>query len=256
MFYTNVSMLYVHDKTRGTAILVNMHPVIRILNSCNALDIYVLYIAFLFCFPATLRRRLLYIAYGVPYIFILNIGRCVGIAWLNMHHRGLVEITHHYVFTTLLYLMVFYLWVLFTQQSKLMRPKIEFIVSLVAIIIFSWANVVYFGYATRNKFSPLTNQIIHLSALTLTMFIGLYNIRHQSKWWKTVWLGTYGFVFLIVFAVVSIHFFNNGKIERMLLVFAASTRNTFTGPIPFIILFLLGKLYSGRSAATALTAEN
>jgi hypothetical protein len=152
--------------------------------------------------------------------------------------------------------MVFYLWVLFTQQTKMMRPKIEFIVSLVAIIVFSWANVVYFGYATRNKFSPVINQVVHLSALSLTMFLGLYNLRHQSKWWKTVWLGAYGLLFLLVFVVVSIHFFNHGKIERMLLVFAASTRNTFTGPIPFIILFLLGKLYSGKPTTPAIAVEN
>ncbi len=89
--------------------------VIGIAAPCNALEIYVLYVAFLFCFPANLRRRLLFILTGIPTIFWANIFRCVLIAMLNIYHSGWVDFSHHYLFTTLVYLLVFGLWVLFTK---------------------------------------------------------------------------------------------------------------------------------------------
>ena len=97
-------------------VTVNGVRKLSILDSCNALDIYVLYVAFLYCFPGSWKRRLLFITTGVPFILIVNVVRCAAIAWLNMNHRELVNITHHYIFTAVVYLLVFYLWVLYSKK--------------------------------------------------------------------------------------------------------------------------------------------
>ncbi len=117
LFYQNVSVIYLVNRVmKGSQVLVGGNRILRILDSCNALDIFVLYISFLFCFPGDWKRRAKFILLGVPYIFVLNIIRCALIAWLNMAHRGLVEITHHYIFTAAMYILVFYIWVLYTKK--------------------------------------------------------------------------------------------------------------------------------------------
>jgi exosortase family protein XrtF len=118
VFYHNVSTIYLHTiKSRAATILIDNHKIISIADPCNALDIYVLYISFLFCFPGNWKRRLKFIVLGSLYIFLLNTIRCGLIAWLNINYRGWVEISHHYIFTTALYLLVFYVWVLYSKKG-------------------------------------------------------------------------------------------------------------------------------------------
>ena len=118
LFYSNVEPVYVHSLSRRLALIkINNAKIIGVADPCNALDIYVLYISFLFCFPGKWKRRLIFILLGVPYIFFLNTIRCAMIAWLNINYRGWVEISHHYLFTTALYLLVFYVWVLYTKKE-------------------------------------------------------------------------------------------------------------------------------------------
>jgi exosortase family protein XrtF len=118
VFYDNVGTIYTHNNaTRSAIITVNGHGVLGILDPCNALDIIVLYISFLFCFPGTMSRRIMFIIIGLPYIYFINTIRCALIAWLNMAHKGWVDISHHYIFTASVYLLVFYLWTIYTKKD-------------------------------------------------------------------------------------------------------------------------------------------
>lgn len=117
-FYDSVYVAYVHNITTASAIIsINGHKTLGILDPCNALDIMVLYVAFLFCFPGSWQKRLAFTALGLPYIYIINTIRCAVIGWMNINHRGWVDISHHYIFTALVYLLVFYLWVLYTKKK-------------------------------------------------------------------------------------------------------------------------------------------
>jgi exosortase family protein XrtF len=118
VFYNNVQALYAHQNaTRAAIITIDGRGVLGILDPCNALDIIVLYIAFLFCFPGSVRRRLVFALIGLPYIYVFNTIRCALIGWLNIAHRGWVDISHHYLFTAAIYMAVFYLWVLYTKKA-------------------------------------------------------------------------------------------------------------------------------------------
>lgn len=119
VFYNNVAAIYSHSNTvRSAIITINGRGMLGILDPCNGLDIYVLYIAFLFCFPGTMRRRLTFILAGIPYIYIINTIRCALIGWLNIAHRGWVDISHHYIFTAAVYLLVFYFWIIYTNAKS------------------------------------------------------------------------------------------------------------------------------------------
>jgi exosortase/archaeosortase family protein len=106
------------DEGYKTAIVIHGQRAVGIADPCNALEIFVLYLAFLLCYPSTPGRRLAFAAVGLPTIFIANILRCMAITTINMYRPDWVDVSHHYIFTTLVYLLVFYLWMLFTGKSK------------------------------------------------------------------------------------------------------------------------------------------
>ena len=99
-------------------ILIDGKKALGITDPCNGLEIYVLYIAFLFCYPGNNKKRFLYTAIGVPVIFVANIIRCCLLTWLNLKHRGWFDISHHYIFTSAMYLLVFYLWQLYSKKKE------------------------------------------------------------------------------------------------------------------------------------------
>jgi hypothetical protein len=116
-----------------------------------------------------------------------------------------------------------------------------FIVSLIVIILISWANVDYFGTAKTNIFSPIVNQGVHLIAFFTTAAIGYINWRKQEKWVGYLWVGLYVLAIIVFLLSVTIHHFSGN-----MLVLRAGTgiRNRFTEPIVFLVFFLLLQLSS------------
>ena len=118
LFYDNIYVIPANaNDVRCALIMSGSRRIIGVADPCNGLDLYVLYLSFLFCFPGTWRRRLAFIAVGLPYIFIINAIRCALIAWLNIEHPRWVDISHHYIFTAIVYLLVFFLWNLYTRRA-------------------------------------------------------------------------------------------------------------------------------------------
>ena len=119
-FYPDVDMLHVIDPRNDQLAIIHRHKkaIIGIGDPCNALEIFVLYWAFLLCFPGNVKRKWVFFAAGTAVIFVVNVWRCVALAWLKMYHRSWVDISHHYIFTIIVYLIVFYMWVLFSKAEK------------------------------------------------------------------------------------------------------------------------------------------
>jgi exosortase/archaeosortase family protein len=115
LFVSDVDAIYKADKS---IITISGRPVIGIANPCNAFDIYALYVGFLLCYPSSAKRKTVFTLCGLPAIFLMNVLRCGGITWLNLHLRSWVDFSHHYVFTTILYVIIFYFWILFTKSPK------------------------------------------------------------------------------------------------------------------------------------------
>lgn len=117
-FYKNVSVDYITSIDIQSAIVnIDGKKVIGIADPCNGLDVYVLFLSFLYCFPGSWKKRGLYVIIGLPYIYIINTIRCGLIAWLNISHKGWVDISHHYLFTAAVYILVFLVWMRYTKNT-------------------------------------------------------------------------------------------------------------------------------------------
>jgi exosortase/archaeosortase family protein len=91
---------------------------IGIANSCNGLELIVLYIGFLFCLPSNSQRQLIFLTVGVIGIIGLNILRCVGLTLLYMNHYPIADFAHKYLFKMVVYAAIFYGWVLYSKKAK------------------------------------------------------------------------------------------------------------------------------------------
>ena len=95
----------------------NFKNIISISYNCDALELMVLYVSFLFCFPSRFIKKLYYIALGLPLIHLLNVGRCIGLVVIADRAPRWLDFTHHYLFTAIIYLIIFLLWVKFTNKN-------------------------------------------------------------------------------------------------------------------------------------------
>ena len=91
---------------------------IGVAHNCNALELYVLYIGYIICRPAPIRRRLLFIAMGIALIYLLNIVRIAGLGWLYLEHPFIIDFAHKYAFKAVVYITIYLLWNEYSKQKE------------------------------------------------------------------------------------------------------------------------------------------
>jgi exosortase/archaeosortase family protein len=90
--------------------------IVSIENGCNGLELCVLYIGFIISLPAKIGRKLFFTFLGVIVIYLINIIRCAGIAWLYIYYPKHADFTHHYVFVFFVYAFIIGLWLVYTKK--------------------------------------------------------------------------------------------------------------------------------------------
>jgi len=114
-------VLFREELKRGNpqaVLYVEDNRAIGIADSCNGLELYVLFIAFLFCIPSSVKRQLAFTFIGIGVIFVSNAFRCFGLAYLFLHDYSWANFAHHYLFKMIIYSMMFFEWVLYVKKSS------------------------------------------------------------------------------------------------------------------------------------------
>jgi exosortase/archaeosortase family protein len=102
----------------ATDIYRNQERTLRVADACNGLELMVLYLGFLVCFPAAASRRWKFALGGIVLITVLNILRCTALVLIFVHYRRYLDFSHHFLFTFVVYLLIFLLWFIFTKKQK------------------------------------------------------------------------------------------------------------------------------------------
>ena len=110
---------WIKDPLRDACLIQHWgRTILMIFDDCNGLDLFIIYLAFIVLLPYPAKRKIIFSIGGLIAIFIGNIIRCVSLYWVYVHFRGMFDFNHHYVFTIIMYLIIFYGWVLFTKTPK------------------------------------------------------------------------------------------------------------------------------------------
>ena len=100
-------------------VFINDQKLIGIADGCNALELQVLYLGILLCMQQLSRKTFWYAFIGIPFISVCNIVRCSIIGWLNIsRHLDLSLFAHHYLFKMLMYGLIFFAWVSYSNEKK------------------------------------------------------------------------------------------------------------------------------------------
>ena len=100
----------------ATDIYRNKERTLRVADACNGLELMVLYIGFLLCFPASVARKWKFAIGGILLITVLNVIRCTALVLIFVHSRQYLDFSHHFLFTFIVYLLIFLLWFIFTKK--------------------------------------------------------------------------------------------------------------------------------------------
>jgi len=90
-----------------------------IADDCNGLSLIVIYIGFIVLMPYPIKRKIIFSIGGIIVLTVANIIRCVLLYWIYRTHPAMFDFNHHYIFSILMYLLIFYGWVLFTKKGKI-----------------------------------------------------------------------------------------------------------------------------------------
>lgn len=89
-------------------------PILYIFDSCNGLELLVLYAGFILCYPARWWKKGLFLLAGLPLLFYINVARCTALGYVMLLRPEFLDFAHHYLFKILVYLSILLLWWLFT----------------------------------------------------------------------------------------------------------------------------------------------
>ncbi|WP_342644921.1 hypothetical protein [Mucilaginibacter sp. CSA2-8R] len=103
--------------TSAPMILIDGMYNLKVLDGCNALELYVFYVGFIICYGAPFKTSAQFILAGLSGIFILNWIRCIVLSVLSFNHFRYIDSMHHYVFTIAVYSFILILWFYFFKVS-------------------------------------------------------------------------------------------------------------------------------------------
>lgn len=99
-------------------------PGVRIANGCNGLSTLGLFVGFVLAYPGRARRRLWFIPLGVFAIYLTNVTRVVAMLLSQKYWPVAFEPLHGFGLTTIFYVVVFGLWVLWTNYGGATRSPL------------------------------------------------------------------------------------------------------------------------------------
>jgi len=106
-----------------THITRNGVAIFDIFDICNGIDLMFIYMGVLFLLPYSLKRKIIFSIVGVAAIVVMNIIRISSLYYIYIYQRSAFDFSHHYLFTLLMYVLIFYGWLLFVKKSNIHGQK-------------------------------------------------------------------------------------------------------------------------------------
>jgi exosortase/archaeosortase family protein len=100
----------------GTLLVQDGKRVFGIMDACNGIDLMFIYSAVIILLPNTIRRKLAFLTLGNILLVVFNIIRIVSLYFIFRYSRGIFDFSHHYLFTLLMYALIFSGWILFIKN--------------------------------------------------------------------------------------------------------------------------------------------
>ena len=99
----------------GRVIGIVEYPGIEIVDGCNGVAAIGLFLGFIFAYPGDWRNKLSFSLFGVSLIYLVNLFRIITLTITQAHYPSLFDFMHDYSTTTIFYLFIFLLWMIWVN---------------------------------------------------------------------------------------------------------------------------------------------
>ena len=119
-YHTQVSP---HPDEPSMKLILNGKYLARIIEGCNSISVIILFISFIVAFSGKLKTTFLYILAGSVLVYVVNLLRIVVLSIGLYHYPEYSEFLHTVVFPSIIYGMVFLLWILWVNRFSNLKKK-------------------------------------------------------------------------------------------------------------------------------------
>lgn len=107
-----------HQDNHKNYLIKNNEEVFGIFDVCNGIDLMFIYIGIIALLPYPIKRKIIFSIGGIITIILANIVRVCSLYFIYVYQKSAFEFSHHYLFTILMYVLIFYGWLLFIKKKK------------------------------------------------------------------------------------------------------------------------------------------
>lgn len=90
--------------------------IVSVFEGCNSLNVMIVFISFIVAFTGTLKKSMIFGAVGIVLIYLFNLFRVGLLFFIAKYYPNNLYFFHKYLFTGLLYVLVFFLWYLWVKK--------------------------------------------------------------------------------------------------------------------------------------------
>ncbi|WP_405370680.1 exosortase family protein XrtF [Nonlabens sp. Asnod2-A12] len=105
-------------KHPSVIMFINEMRIYRVIEGCNAVSVMILFTSFIIAFAQGLKKTLLFILFGIVFIYIVNLIRLVLLALIYVSYKEHAHFAHEIIFPTIIYGAVIALWLYWIKHIK------------------------------------------------------------------------------------------------------------------------------------------
>jgi len=102
--------------SRYVPVRQNNKTIVSVFEGCNSLNVMVVFISFIVAFTGTVRKTIIFGAIGIALIYVANLFRVGLLFFISKYYPNNLYFFHKYLFTGLLYALVFFLWYVWVKR--------------------------------------------------------------------------------------------------------------------------------------------
>lgn len=96
--------------------------VVSVYEGCNSLNVMIVFVSFIVAYTGTIKKTLLFGVLGIVLIYIFNLCRVGLLFYIAKYYPNNLYFFHKYLFTGLLYGLVFLLWYFWVKKIWPKKP--------------------------------------------------------------------------------------------------------------------------------------
>lgn len=106
------------DKSNNVSLRNEYRSVISVYEGCNGLNVFIVFVSFLFAFKGELKLTVAFTLFGAICIHAMNLLRVALLYFVEIYWPRYLYLFHKYLFTGIIYAVVFALWYLWVKRTR------------------------------------------------------------------------------------------------------------------------------------------